>query len=633
MCGISALLGKKSINLKLYQSLEQLQNRGYDSAGFSVYHNNSFPTIKYASTNEMSAMIKCREHLKELPDSTIGICHTRWATHGGKTDFNSHPHQSWNGKFILVHNGIIENYAELKSELEKKGVNFKSQTDTEVISNLIAWEYNKHNRSEHYVNITEDITSNESAVKKAIKSAITKLQGTWGLAIMCVDTPNILYAIRHGSPLLIGQNDDEIMVVSEQSGFCGRMIQYLVLENNDLCVMKIVNHNQILCETFHQYKPKMTQKGDFKLSPEPYPHWTLKEIEEQPESILRAISNGGRLFDKTVRLGGLEDNRDVLKTINHVIFLACGTSYHATMVGQHYFREYCDFDTIQLYDGAEFEEECVPKSGKTALILLSQSGETKDLHRCIDIAKKKDLFMIGVINVVDSLIAREVHCGCYLNAGREVAVASTKAFTSQLVILSLMSLWFAQLHDCSENRRIKLITSLKNLSQNVRCVIRDSKKWIDNVVSEIKANKNIGSIFLLGKGKCEAIAKEGSLKIKEIAYYHAEGYSGSALKHGPFALLDENCPVILIDTQEEHYDKMGSVYEEVKSRGSPIYVITGNKKRFNYDNERVLIIDSGLELGEIIATIPLQILAYKLSVEKGINPDQPKNLAKVVTVE
>lgn len=620
MCGISALLSKKNINFKLYQSLEQLQNRGYDSAGFAVFKENQFSTIKYASTNDLSAMVKCKQHLKELPEANVGICHTRWATHGGKTDFNSHPHISADGKFILVHNGIIENYAELKDELIKNGVEFKSQTDTEVIVNQIAWEYK---------NLCE--CSSLECVKKAIKVAISKLQGTWGLAIMCVDMPDTLFSIRHGSPILVGQNDDEIMVVSEQSGFCGRMTQYVVLENNDLCVMSI-EQGKLNMETFHQYQPKATQKGNFQLSPEPYPHWTLKEIEEQTESVLRAISNGGRLFDKNVRLGGLEENKKILKGIDHIIFLACGTSYHAAMIGQHYFREYCNFDTIQLFDGAEFEEGCVPKSGKTALILLSQSGETKDLHRCIDIAKKKDLFMMGVINVVDSLIAREVHCGCYLNAGREVAVASTKAFTSQLVILSLMSLWFAQLHDFSENRRMKLVKSLKNLSQNIKRVIGDSSDWVKNAVKEIKDNKNINSIFLLGKGKCEAIAKEGSLKIKEIAYYHAEGYSGSALKHGPFALLDENCPVILVDTQEEHFDKMGNVFEEVRSRGSPVFMISGNSNLL-CEEKRVLKLEGGSALGEILAVIPLQLLAYELSVMKGINPDQPKNLAKVVTVE
>ena len=610
MCGIIALLslnGDTTVKM-LLDGLKQLQNRGYDSAGICTMNNN-FSLLKYASTKDLDSIKKLELNKENIFDSSIGIAHTRWATHGGKTDENSHPHISFNNKVALVHNGIIENYSSLKLSLESEGITFKSQTDTEVISNLIAFNYDK----------SGDFT-------QAIKESIKMMSGTWGLAIMNLDEPNKLYCVRHGSPILVSEDDDTVMISSEQSGFCGRTNNYFILDSNDICVISKEN-NKITVNTTKKYELQDTLDLNFDLTPDPYDHWTIKEISEQFDSSLRAISLGGRLLDDDkVRLGGLEENKEVLKRIDNLIFLACGTSYYAALCGMNYFKDLCNFNTMHVIDGAEFTEKDIPKFGNTALVMLSQSGETKDLHRCVNIGKDHDLFMIGVINVVDSMIARECNCGCYLNAGREVGVASTKSFTNQVIILSMMAVWFSQIHDKNSNKRKDYISGLRNLPYDIKKTIDKSLEQKDMLVNLL----NKPSLFLLGKGKSEAIAREGSLKIKEITYIHAEGYSGSALKHGPFALLDEDLPVILIAPDNEHYAKMNNAYEEIKSRNAPIVFITDNDK-CNYDN--TIILPKNKIYSDLLAVIPLQIAAYYLSIERGLNPDMPRNLAKCVTVE
>jgi glucosamine--fructose-6-phosphate aminotransferase (isomerizing) len=608
MCGIIALLSKKNCIQLILNGLKQLQNRGYDSSGICTL-NKTFSMIKYASENNFSAIEKLENNLDKIKDSYIGIGHTRWATHGAKTDINSHPHISYNNKISLVHNGIIENYAELKKELIEKGIEFKSQTDTEVIVNLLAYEYDENND-----------------FLKSLEIIISKLEGTWGLTILNKDEPDKLYCIRHGSPLLVSQNNDFVMIASEQSGFCGLVNNYIVLDSNDICI--ITKENDIISiNTNNKYELKDTIKGDFQLTPEPYIHWTIKEIEEQVESSMRAISLGGRLLDNDkVKMGGLEENKEILIRIDNIIILGCGTSYHAGLLGISYMKDLCDFNSTQIFDGAEFTEKDIPKIGNTALILMSQSGETKDLHRCIKIGKEKNLFLIGVINVVDSMIAREVHCGCYLNAGREVAVASTKAFTSQSIILSMIAVWFSQIHNSNNYKRQTYIKCLRQLPMDLKQAIQISKKYKELYISML----NKSGLFVLGKGRSEAIAREGALKIKEITYIHAEGYSGSSLKHGPFALLDENMPVIMVTPNDEHIIKMNNAYEEIKSRYAPILFITNDN---NCNKENSIILPYNEIYGDLLSIIPLQIISYYLSVHRDINPDFPKNLAKTVVVE
>jgi glucosamine--fructose-6-phosphate aminotransferase (isomerizing) len=331
-----------------------------------------------------------------------------------------------------------------------------------------------------------------------------------------------------------------------------------------------------------------------------------------------------------VKLGGLEQNIDKLKNINNIILLGCGTSYHAGLYGSYFLKTLCNFYSVQVFDGAELNEYDIPKNGKCAFVLISQSGETKDLHRCIEIAKENNIITIGIVNVVDSLIAREVDCGIYCNAGREMGVASTKAFTCQVVCLSMLAIWFAQIHNLNEYKRIKIIKDLHNLSNDYKNTIYTCNEEIKDLANKfIKYN----NLFLLGKGTDEYVAKEGSLKIKEISYIHSEGYSSSSLKHGPFALLDEDFPTIIINSCEEHTSKIINCFEEVHSRNSPILFITNNYNIQLKKDCHLINICKNNSFSSLIAMIPLQLLAYYLSIYKNINPDIPKNLAKVVTVE
>ena len=623
MCGIFGIittLKNQDIYKIIINGLIQLQNRGYDSSGICTLNNNNFEIHKYASTNELSSIDKLLSlnlSISTLQNSEndsiyLGIGHNRWATHGGKTDTNAHPHTSNDKKFVLVHNGIIENYQELKSFLIKNGYEFYSQTDTEVIVNLISYHYN----------IVKDTFN-------ALQKTIEQLQGTYGIIVMNNSECDKMYAVRNGSPLLVGITDEYAIITSEQSGFCNSVNNYITLNNDDICVLT-KNNDKINIQTSNQYIHKKVNITNYDLTPEPYKHWTLKEINDQPNTIFNTINRGGRIKNNSeVKLGGLECKIDLLKNIQNIIILGCGTSYHAGMYGAYYLKTMCNFNCVQVIDGAELNEYDIPKTGKTAFLLISQSGETKDLHRCIEIAQKNNIITIGIINVVDSLIAREVDCGIYCNAGREMGVASTKAFTSQVICLSMLSIWFAQINNINEVKRTQMIKDLHNLSN-------DFKNILENIDSKIKTialkMSDYNNLFLLGKGTDEFIAKEGSLKIKEISYIHSEGYSASSLKHGPFALLDEKFPTIIINCHEEHNAKVLNCFEEVHSRNSPIIIITNNnldiKKECN-----IIKISKNNSYGSLLAIIPLQLLAYYLSIYRGINPDIPKNLAKVVTVE
>ena len=612
MCGIVACIHPQECSNILYNGLTQLKNRGYDSAGICSINNESQYIIDKYASGETDSYIKLHNSLHRHKSSQIGIAHTRWATHGAKTDVNSHPHISMCGKFSVVHNGIIENYKALKRSLETDGYIFKSQTDTEVIVQLLSFLYKKHN------NVTQ-----------CIEIMISQLEGTWGIAILCLDQPNTIYCTRHGSPILVGRDDNSCIIVSEQSGFCNKKLEYFTLDNMDICKILLQDNGRISIETNKPYITKIAATMVSDLTPSPYSHWTIKEIHEQVLSSARAISMGGRLLNNNqVKLGGLEQYTDVLTNMDNLIVLGCGTSYFAGQHGLYFFKEISGFNTVQLFDGAEFCSHDIPKSGNTALLLISQSGETKDLHRCIEIGKKHNLMLIGVVNVVDSLIAREVHCGCYLNAGREVGVASTKAYSSQVILLSMIAIWFAQQRGINKNKRHQYIQNIKQISQDIQTTLNQTEPKIEHIIKSMFVNRT--HCFLLGKGKSESVAKEGALKIKEIAYIHSEGYSTSSLKHGPFALLDEHFPVIIIAPNDEYYSKGENAYEEITSRKSPILFITDN---LDTEKENVLFIPPNETFRDLLAIIPLQLLAYKLSVSLGLNPDMPKNLAKVVTVE
>lgn len=610
MCGIISYLGKERHSyLKCLNGLKQLQNRGYDSAGICSFTNKEFVVSKYASSERSTAL----EYLgldKNLHDgSQVSIGHTRWATHGAKTDANSHPHVSSDGIFALCHNGIIENFDELRNMLLKEGFSFSSQTDTEVAVNLIAYHYRSCQN-----------------VKVAINQSITQMEGSWALAIMCMYEPNALYATRKENPILIAHEDGHAAIASEQSGFCGEYGEYFILQDLDICKLELSEETvKIEHDCDVTYKPVLA--GSMALTPDPWDHWTIREIYEQPEACLRAIGTGSRMqFDGKMVLKGLDDNKEQLRAIDHLIILGCGTSYNAGMIGVNYFKELVDFHSVQLYDGADFSKRDISPVGKTALLLLSQSGETKDLHRCIHIGRTSGLFLMGIVNVEDSLIAREVDCGCYLNAGREVGVASTKAYTNQLIVLGIMAIWFAQSREMNEELCQKYVRDLRTLYKNIKRTIEICEERIPNIVKGFDKS----SCFILGKGNGESTAKEGALKIKEISYIHAEGYSTSSLKHGPFAMLYPDFPVVLVSTGKEHVAKNENAYQEIKSRDAAIIYITDHQK-CPYEN--AIIIPQTEYFQDVLSIIPLQILAYQLSLAKGYNPDMPRNLAKVVTVE
>jgi len=652
MCGIIACLcvNQASCAQILFTGLKYMQNRGYDSAGlFSVGTTvtesgekpvSSTITTKYASTESKTAL-ECLENTLTLhTTSKVGFGHTRWATHGAKTDMNSHPHTSSDELFTIVHNGIIENYKELQKMLLDEGYSFKSETDTEIVCNLLSYVYKQHCQEE---------SDNNISVVNQITHIIGKTQelmsGSWGLVIHYRYLPETLFCVRHGSPLLIGKTDREIIVASEQSGFGNRLNTYFILKSNDVCVLNYdSSENELSIRTSHTYTMKQANKQLIRDSPAPYPHWTIREIHEQAVSAKNAISMGGRVLDRTsVRLGGLHEYIETFKKVDNIILLGCGTSYHSGMIAMQHFKTLCELNCVILFDGAEFTENDIPKLGTTIAIFISQSGETKDLHRCISIAKQKNVFTVGVVNVVDSLIAREVNCGVYLNAGTEVAVASTKSFTSQTVVLTMIAIWIAQQKGIQPVLREEYIADIHNLSFDIEKTLETATELIDDTVLDIFTDKP--SCFLLGKGTGEATAKEGALKIKEVAYVHTEGYSSSALKHGPFALLTEGFPVILFAPNDDHFFKNQNAYQEVLSRGASIIVLHNKLEESDEEDEtttlrkifahsiKQICVPKNKTFQSVLNIIPIQILAYKLAVKKGINPDIPKNLAKVVTVE
>jgi glutamine---fructose-6-phosphate transaminase (isomerizing) len=615
MCGISVVLSKnknKNVIPFITNSLKQLQNRGYDSFGLACFiHNNNNINI-----NKHICDVNCVTNTNNIDDfnlfsnnishliTNIAIAHTRWATHGSITIENSHPHISNSKNICLVHNGIIENYIELKNMLLKYGYIFYSETDTEIIVNLIEYFYIQHN------NITQ-----------SIQYAINMLEGTYGLAIMCKDNQDEIYIVKNGSPIILGENDNYIIATSEPSGFVNEIKNYIVIDNKNIITLSLNNgiiNNKNNSIIHHE-------QNSINLTPHPYDHWTMKEIMEQEHSILRSINNGARIFNNTIKLGGLTYLKPHIKNIKNIIFLGCGTSLNACEIGAIYSKNIKCVNYVNCIDAADFELNDIPLQGNTLLIMCSQSGETKDLHKVLEMIKNKNnIITLGIINQIDSLIAREVDCGIYLNAGREVAVASTKSFTSTVMVLKLFSLWLLQ-----DNNNI-INNSIYDDIRKVNIQIKDILN--NNLITNHHISFfNQTNLFILGKNTMKYIAYETALKMKEICYIHAEGYSATALKHGPFALLDENFPVILL-INKVHQEKMWNVYKEIQSRKAKILVIT-EIKDIDIPPENCILVPENKTCQEILYTIALQLLCYKIAISKNINPDKPKNLAKVVTVE
>ena len=622
MCGIIFILSKHNNNVidYIFNALQLIQNRGYDSMGICYYNNsdNKYDIIKYASNNNNDCydLLK-NKFINNQIYSNIALGHTRWATHGGKTDYNSHPHISQNGNIILVHNGIINNFLDIKNKLINHNFSFYSETDTEIIANLI----------EYY------LIYMSNNIEDAIQNTINELEGTWALIIIYTKQLDTYYITRQGSPLLLGTNENYTICTSESDGFIGLIYDYIVLDNHD--IIKVTNNDYKSINNNKEYAIKKVSYDNIVNSSNPYPYWMIKEIMEQPETIQKAYNYGARILDNKIKLGGLEQLSQISEYIEYVLLIGCGTSFNAGLLGELYFNSNNKFICVNAINACEFSLKNIPKiqnKKKILCIFLTQSGETIDVYKCLNVCKDHGCITLGIVNKVDSLIAREVDCGVYLNCGSEISVASTKSFTSMLIVLSLIEMWF----NINFNNN-KKINSLRSLSSTLTSFLYDFNflKSIENITNFICDNA-INNIFILGKNKLYPIALEAALKIKEVTYIHAEGFSAGSLKHGPFALLDKtNLTILLIDYNDDNnYNNLKSTYYEIKGRETNIITITNSKQAVEELNCSNYIILPKLDYyNEIIFTIALQYLAYNISIAKGINPDKPRNLAKVVTVE
>jgi len=611
MCGITAFIGYFSGYKYVLDGLKMLQNRGYDGSSISgLNDNNEFLEKKYIKSTDYSVMDKLSVFEDYFSTCQLIMSHNRWRTSSANTVQNLHPYYNFTKTFSLVHNGIIENYTELKNELiTNHKIPFQTQTDTEIIVQLIGLYYKQ----------TNDVT-------KAIDMTLDRLEGTYALVILCKDTPDKMYLVRHGSPLLIGFGEDFAMVASEQSGFSSYVENYVCLKNNDVVTLT-KKDGKIEYNKMHNYMVWKVTTKDISLTPAPYTTWMLKEIHEQYDASLRAI--GGRLLNDTeVKLGGLESHTEMLKKMDHLILLGCGTSYNAGLMCLNIFKKISGFNTVQIFDGAEFEPDDIPKRGSTALILLTQSGETKDLYQCLTISKENNLFTIGVVNVVDSLIAREVHCGVYLNAGREVAVASTKSFSSQIIVLHLIAVWFAQNRNINKIHRYNVIKSLRNLPYEIKSVIASTEKQVTKVARYLNKYE---STFILGMGESYAACLETSLKIKEIGYINANGFGSTVMKHGVFPILRDNYPVVFIAPDNKYFKSNMNVVNEIKARGA--YSICLSNKDLNKTNCDIKIkIPDNKIFVHLLSVIPMQLVAYHIGIMNNYTVDKPKFLAKIITV-
>jgi len=628
-CGIAGVVGRTGDARDfLIEGLTILKNRGYDSAGIATMSgipSDGLMVTKYASVGENADGLELvKERSVAQKGHHIGIAHTRWATHGGKTDENAHPHLDSSGKIALVHNGTLNNANELRRELQSRGHKFSSQTDTEVIAKLVGEFYEKDGCS----------------VKEATEKAVSRCDGTWGLGIMCSDTPDELVVACNGSPLVIGIGADRMFIASETSAFNRYTKNFISMKDGEIGVL----HSD--GTTLDLARMQVAPDQEVKLSPAPFTHWTLKECFEQPEAIGRALGFGGRLMSDKITLGGLEKESEKLSTVDFLTLCACGTSLNASRYAEKLMKHLGSFDVVHSVDAAEVEPSDFPHNpsaaAKSAFLVVSQSGETKDVARVVNAAQEKDITVMSVVNAVGSLIARTTKLGVYCNAGRENAVASTKAFTTQVTVLALIALWFRELKDRVSGKSVSS-TEGQNLRESLMRLpicfgmalkTRDKCK---KIAEKLNGKEHC---FVLGKGYGEPVAYEGALKIKEMCYLHAEGYSGGALKHGPFALIesDENgkfgaTPIIMLIFDDEHAHHMRTAAEEVKARGADVIIITDKKSLAEGLDEDPLVIPSNGPLTALGAVLPIQLLAFELAMMRGINPDTPRNLAKAVTVD
>lgn len=612
MCGIVAYIGPKQAYPILIKGLHRLEYRGYDSAGVAILNSELNLYKTHGKVNDLEEAVKG----KDLT-GTIGIAHTRWATHGEPNDVNAHPHFSYSKNLAIIHNGIIENYAPLKQELLKRGYVFKSETDTEVLIHLI-----------------EDIQLNESvALEEALQIALNQVVGAYAIVIINKHEPDKLIVARKGSPLVIGIGEKEFFVASDATPIVEYTRDVVYLNDEEIAV---INRNgDFKIKTISNIeKTPYIQTLEINLSAlekEGFEHFMLKEIYEQPKSI-RDSMRGRLIVQKgVVSLGGISEYKQKMVNAKRIIIVACGTSWHAGIVGEYLIEELTRIP-VEIEYASEFRYRNPVIYEDDIVIAISQSGETADTLAAIELAKSKGATIIGICNVVGSSIARATHAGSYTHAGPEIGVASTKAFTSQVTILTLMALMIAEAKGTiSQSRYHQLITELDTIPSKVEKTLLVN----DKIIELAKIFKDSRNALYLGRGYNYPVAMEGALKLKEISYIHAEGYPAAEMKHGPIALIDEEMPVVIIATNKGTYKKVISNIQEVKARkGKIIAIITeGDETVKELADHYIEVPETEEMLIPLIATIPLQLLSYHIAVMRGCNVDQPRNLAKSVTVE
>jgi len=616
MCGITGYIGFRDARPIIIKGLKRLEYRGYDSAGIFLFDGENLTVSK-----TKGKVVDLEKILKDQPTKgTIGFGHTRWATHGVPNDVNSHPHTSQSGKITMVHNGIIENYDTLKQELISRGYTFKSDTDTEVLVNLIEEIKKKH----------------KVKLGKAVQLALNNVVGAYAIAVFDIEKPNEIVVARLGSPIAIGigKNNKEFFIASDASPFIEYTKNAIYLEDEEIAVIKLnrdirirkIKGDSLVKHDIQELKLSLEQieKGG-------YDHFMLKEIHEQPKAIIDTYR--GRMLPKEgiIKMAGIDDNIDLFLNAKRIIIVACGTSWHAGLVGEYLFEDLARIP-VEVEYASEFRYRNPIISKNDIVIAISQSGETADTLAAIKLAKSRGAFVFGVCNVVGSSIARETDAGAYTHAGPEIGVASTKAFTTQITVLSLIALKLGKENgSLSTSEFHSYLHKMQLIPEKVEKLLK-----IEAQVKEIAAvYKDSKNCLYLGRGFNFPVALEGALKLKEISYIHAEGYPAAEMKHGPIALIDENMPIFVIATNKGHYEKVVSNIQEIKSRaGKIIAIVTQGDVTVKAIADHVIEIpDTEEAFTPLLTTIPLQLLSYHIALMLGKNVDQPRNLAKAVTVE
>ncbi len=611
MCGIVGYIGEKNACRILINGLKRLEYRGYDSAGIAVIDGQVKTYKRKGKVSDLEKNINGMEVA-----GTIGIGHTRWATHGEPNDINAHPHTSMNGHFTIIHNGIIENYTTLKSKLSDRGYTFQSETDTEVLANLIEYIYLKGNAS----------------AEMAIRLALSKVVGAYGLVVLCDREPDTLFAARKSSPLVLGIGDGEYFIASDATPIIEYTDRVIYLNNEDVAIIK---RDELILKTIQNDKlePKIEKLdlGISEIEKAGYDHFMLKEIFEQPRSIQDTFRGRINRDFSGIRLGGLFTVEEKLVNAKRIIIIGCGTSWHAGMLGEYLLEDVARIP-VEVEYASEFRYRNPLITKDDIVIAISQSGETADTLAAIQLAKERGATVIGICNVVGSSISRETHAGVYTHAGPEIGVASTKAFTAQVTVLIMMAFMLGYKRGLMEAARYhELIEELSLIPEKIDKILLSNDKF-----KKIAAQfQHVTNFLYLGRGYSFPVALEGALKLKEISYIHAEGYPAAEMKHGPIALIDKHMPVVVIATRDTSYDKIVSNIQEVKARKGVVIAIVnpGDKMIGGMADYTLEIPDANEKLMSLLAVVPLQLIAYHIAVLRGCDVDQPRNLAKSVTVE